>query len=65
MKWEKQYNGDWKAQGEHGHFLLWKDRNIWKGLYMHKIGRIVKFRFFAKTLKDAKEICECNYNWEA
>ena len=54
MKWEKKANGDWLAQGEKGHFLLWKDRTIWKGLYMHEIGRIVKFRFYKASLKEAK-----------
>ena len=65
MKWVKQPNGDWMAQGEHGHFLIWKYGNIYKGFYMHEIGRIVKFRFFAKSLKEAKEMCEGNYHWES
>ncbi len=65
MKWAKQANGDWIAQGEKGHFLLWKDGGIWRGLYMHEIGRVVIFRFYAKYLKGAKEFCEENYYWEA
>ena len=31
---------------------------------MVEFGNVVKFRFFAKTLKDAKQIAEKNYNWE-
>lgn len=65
MKWEKQKNGDWLAQGEKGHFLLWRYGQIWKGLYMHEIGRVVRFRFFSKTLQEAKNLCEENYYWEA
>ena len=64
MKWEKLANGDYKAQGEHGHFLLWRYGNAWKGLYMHEIGKIVKFRFFAKTLQEAKSLAEGNSHWE-
>ena len=65
MTWEKQKNGDWLAQGEKGHFLLWKYGRIWKGLYMHEIGRVVRFTFSRKTLQKAKKICEENYYWEA
>ena len=64
MKWAKQANGDWIAQGENGHFLLWKDGGIWRGLYMHEIGSVVRFRFYAKDLKQAKKISEENYHWE-
>ena len=38
MRWAKyvdmygRENGDWIAQGEHGHFLLWKDGKAWHGL---------------------------------
>ena len=64
MKWKRELNGDWKAEGEHGHFLIWKYGNSYKGLYMHKVGKIVKFRFFARTLADAKKMCEENYHWE-
>lgn len=71
MKWEKyvdvygRENGDWIAQGEKGHFLLWKDGKIWRGLYMHEIGRVVRFRFWRSTLKEAKQLCQENYHWEA
>ena len=71
MKWAKdkdrfgRENGDWIAQGEKGHFLLWKDGAIWRGLYMHEIGRVERFRFYARTLKEAKAICQENYYWEA
>ena len=70
MIWKKaldrfgRENGDWIAQGKVGHFLLWKDGRIWRGLYMVEFGNVVKFRFFAKNLKDAKQIAEKNYNWE-
>jgi hypothetical protein len=64
MKWERKANGDWVALGEHGHFLLWKDGRIWRGLYMHEIGHVVKFRMFAKDLKTLKRMCEENYHWE-
>ncbi|MBQ9113884.1 MAG: hypothetical protein IJY05_03070 [Clostridia bacterium] len=65
MKWKRQTNGDWLAQGQKGHFLLWRYGRIWKGLYMHEFGRVVRFRFFAKTLQEAKTKCEENYYWEA
>ena len=65
MKWEKQPNGDWKAQGEKGHFLIWKYGAAYKGMYMHEIGSVVRFRFFKPTLKEAKQLCEENYYWEA
>lgn len=65
MKWEKTFDGDWLAQGEKGHFLLWKDGNIWRGLYMHEIGRVVRFRLWDRNLKLLKKKCEENYYWEA
>lgn len=65
MKWEKQANGDWLAQGEKGHFLLWKDKGGWHGLYMVELGRVVKFRLWDRKLKDLKKRCENNYYWEA
>ena len=71
MRWAKyvdmygRENGDWFAQGEHGHFLLWKDGKAWHGLYMHEIGRVVRFRFWAKNLREAKKKAEENYYWEA
>lgn len=71
MKWAKyvdmygRENGDWIAQGEKGHFLLWKDGKIWRGLYMHEIGRVVRFRFVSKDLRSAKKMAEENYYWEA
>ena len=64
MKWERKANGDYVAQGEHGHFLLWKDGRIWRGLYMHEIGRVVRFRFWKPTFRQAKTLCEENYHWE-
>lgn len=64
MKWVKKENGDWIAQGEKGHFILWKDGKIWKGLYMVEFGNVVKFRFWKRDLKTAKKFCEENYNWE-
>ena len=64
MKWERDSKDGWIAQGRLGHFLLWKDGRIWKGLYMHEIGRVVRFRFMARTIKEAKRICEENYHWE-
>ncbi len=66
MKWVKEANGDWLAQGEKGHFLLWKDKNGgWKGLYMHEFGRVVRFRLWDRSLKLLKKRCEENYYWEA
>lgn len=70
MKWERyvdiygRVTEDWIAQGEKGHFLLWKDGRAWRGLYMHEIGKVVKFRFWANTLREAKKMCEENYHWE-
>lgn len=64
MKWELKPNGDWIAQGEKGHFLLWKEGRFWKGLYMHEVGNVVRFRLWCKTLKEIKRICQENYYWE-
>lgn len=64
MKWEKQANGDWLAQGEKGHFLLWKVGRVWKGLYMHELGRVVAFRLMSHSLAELKKKCEENYYWE-
>lgn len=70
MKWEKDIDrfgretGDWIAKGKVGHFLLWKDGRIWRGLYMVEFGKVVRFRFYAPNLKEAKQIAEKNYNWE-
>ena len=64
MIWEKQSNGDWIAQGKKGHFLLWKYGGIWRGLYMQEFVRVVRFRFYANDLKQAKKIAEENYYWE-
>lgn len=66
MKWAKTGRKDeWKAQGEKGHFLVWKDGRVWKALYMVEFGRVVKFRFMGKDVKDVKKKCEENYYWEA
>lgn len=65
MKWKKQKNGDWLAQGEKGHFLLWKYGKSWKGLYMHEFGRVVGFYFYGRTLQEIKKKSEENYYWEA
>lgn len=65
MKWEKKQNGDWIAQGEKGHFLIWKDGRFWRVLYMVEFGGVVKFRYAAKDLKTAKKTAEENYHWEA
>lgn len=64
MKWEKKPNGDWIAQGDKGHFLLWKDGRVWRGLYMVEFGNVVRFRYIARDLKAAKTIAEENYHWE-
>lgn len=67
MQWKKESNGDWIAQGEKGHFLLWKlkGRKGWFGLYMVEFGNVVKFRLYDKSLKELKKKCEENYYWEA
>ena len=65
MKWELLPCGDWIAQGEKGHFLLWKDYVGWKALYMVEVGRVVKFRLWDRSLKNLKKRCEENYYWEA
>lgn len=65
MKWVLKPDGDWIAQGEKGHFLLWKERIGWKGLYMVEFGKVVKFRLWDKSLKNLKKRCEENYYWEA
>ena len=67
MKWKKEANGDWIAQGEKGHFLLWKlkGRKGWFGLYMVEFGNVVKFRLYDKSLKELKKKCEENYYWES
>lgn len=68
MKWEKKISrlgyDMWKAQGKNGHFLLWKDGRIWRGLYMRKSDGSVQFRFWKRTIKDAKNFCENNHYWE-
>lgn len=64
MKWERLVNGDWKAQGDKGHFLLWKEGRGWRALYMHEIGKVVRFRYYARDLKTAKRLAEENYHWE-
>lgn len=71
MKWAKDLDrfgretGDWVAKGEMGHFLLWKDGGMWRGLYKQKGADDTKFRFRKKTLREAKQWCEDNYYWEA
>ena len=65
MKWEKQANGDWLAQGQKGYFFVWKYGNIWKGMYKHKFGDVVAFRFYKNTLQEIKQFCEENYYWES
>lgn len=71
MKWAKDVDrfgretGDWIAQGAAGHFLLWKDGGIWRGLYKQKGATERKFCFCKKTLREAKQWCEDNYYWEA
>jgi hypothetical protein len=70
MKWAKYVDrfgretGDWVAKGEIGHFLLWKDGEMWRGLYKQKGADDAKFRFRKKTLREAKQWCEDNYYWE-
>ena len=68
MKWEKLISRSgwetWKAQGKNGHFLLWKDGRIWRGLYMRTKDAAVQFRFWKHTIKEAKKYCEKNYYWE-
>jgi hypothetical protein len=64
MKWELLPGGDWIAQGEKGHFLLWKERIGWKGLYMVEGSRVVKFRWWNKHIKDLKKRCENSEYWE-
>ncbi len=66
MKWAKTNRKDeWIAQGEKGHFLVWKDGRWWRALYMVEFGRVVKFRFSDRTVKSIKKRCEENYYWEA
>ena len=65
MKWEKLSNGDWIAQGTKGHFLLWKERVGWKGLYMIDGVRIVKYRWWDRSLANLKKRCKAAKEWEA
>ena len=68
MEWIKQLNGysneTWKADGFSGYFMIWKDGNIWRGLYHKKAEKKVIFRFWKRSFKEAKKVCQDNYYWE-
>lgn len=64
MKWIKNSNGDWLAQGSKGNFLVWKERGMWRGRYLSTDG-IKFFRMPAKSkISEMKTMCEENSYWE-
>lgn len=64
MKWIKQANGYWLAQGNNGNFLLWKERGMWRGRYLSNDG-MKFFRMPARQkISEIKAMCEDNAYWE-
>lgn len=64
MKWERQENGDWKAQGEKGDFLIWKiRRGFYKARY-RSLDQSVRFEVGVGDITKLKKRCEANYYWE-
>ena len=64
MKWVKQDNGTWIAQGKNGNFLIWKERGMWRGRYLSTDGeKFFKMRPCEK-ISEMKAMCEENYYWE-
>ena len=64
MKWVKQANGFWLAQGKDGNFLVWHERGMWRGRYLSKDGAKF-FRFPARQrISEMKAMCEDNAYWE-
>lgn len=64
MQWKKLANGDYKAEGKDGDFLIWRDRGVFKARYRTTDQRGHFFLPVSRTLAEAKDKCERNYYWE-
>ena len=64
MKWVKCNNGDWKAVGERGDFLIWKiRRGFYKARYRSN-DKSITFVAALGTIREVKKRCENNFYWE-
>lgn len=64
MVWQKIANRLWKAQGEHGTFIIEQSGKMFWGRYASNNGlKTFKMRPALK-LREAKAACEDNHYWE-
>lgn len=64
MEWELDTDGAWIAQGQHGRFVLWKERRGWKGRYINNLGSYWFDLPRGLSLENLKAMCEANRYWE-
>lgn len=64
MKWTQIAFCKYEAVGNKGDFLIWKDGDVWKGLYRSKNKQHTTIFVNQKSLKKMQQICESSNYWE-
>lgn len=64
MKWIKQLNGFWLAQGKKGNFLVWQTNRKWHGRYPSNDGLNLVFMPIKNVLSEMFNVCEKHTYWE-